>query len=154
MTTRREFIQKSALGAAGLTLGAKSYSRIVGANDRVRVGIVGFSDRFRGSLAPQFLAQSKELNFEIVAVSDLWSRRREEAVNYFKEKRVTVRTARNNDELYDGKDTDAVIISTAVIKSATISAKTVVKTCHKRLTCSRFSNLRPKNRCPSASIIV
>ena len=48
MTTRREFIQKSALGAAGLTLGAKSYSRIMGANDRVRVGIVGFSDRFRG----------------------------------------------------------------------------------------------------------
>ena len=79
MTTRREFIQKSALGAAGLTLGAKSYSRILGANDRVRVGIVGFSDRFRGSLAPQFLAQAKELNFEIVAVSDLWTRRRDEA---------------------------------------------------------------------------
>ena len=59
MTTRREFIQKTALGAAGLTLGAKSYSRIIGSNDRVRVGIVGFSDRFRGSLAPQFLGPGK-----------------------------------------------------------------------------------------------
>ena len=58
----------------------------LGANDRVRVGIVGFSDRFRGSLAPQFLAQSKELNFEIVAVSDLWSKRRDEATAYFKAK--------------------------------------------------------------------
>lgn len=86
---------------------------MIGANDRIRVGIVGFSDRFRGSLAPQFLAQAKELNFEIVAVSDLWNRRREEAVSYFKEKGITVRAARNNDELYSGKDTDAVIISTA-----------------------------------------
>jgi hypothetical protein len=48
------------LGAAALTLGAKSYSRIIGANDRVRVGIVGFSDRFRTSLAPAFLSLSKE----------------------------------------------------------------------------------------------
>ena len=125
MTTRREFIQKSALGAAGLTLGAKSYSRILGANDRVRVGIVGFSDRFRGSLAPQFLAQSKELNFEIVAVSDLWSRRRDEAAAYFREKGITVRTARNNDELYDGKDTDAVIISTADFQHALLLAEAV-----------------------------
>lgn len=79
MANRREFIQKSALGVAGLTLGAKSYSRILGANDRLHVGIVGFSDRFRSSLAPAFLGQAKEYNFEIVAVSDLWNRRRDEA---------------------------------------------------------------------------
>jgi predicted dehydrogenase len=125
MATRREFIQKTALGAAGLTLGAKSYSRVIGANDRVRVGVVGFSDRFRGSLAPQFLAQSKELNFEIVAVSDLWSKRREEATAYFKSKGIDVRTARNNDELYDGKDTDAVIISTADFQHALLLAEAV-----------------------------
>src|SRR5674476_554738 len=113
MATRREFIQKSAFGAAGMTLGAKSYSRILGANDRVRVGIVGFSDRFRTSLAPAFLNLSKELNFEIVAVSDLWNRRRDEADTFFKGKGVTIRKARNNDELYDGKDTDAVILYTS-----------------------------------------
>jgi hypothetical protein len=67
MTTRREFIQKAALGTAGLALGAKSYSSILGSNDRVRVGIVGFSDRFRSSLAPAFLGQAKDFNFEIVA---------------------------------------------------------------------------------------
>jgi predicted dehydrogenase len=125
MTTRREFIQKTALGAAGLTLSSRSYSRVIGANDRVRVGIVGFSDRFRGSLAPQFLAQANELNFEIVAVSDLWSTRREEAVNYFKEKGITIRTARNNDELYSEKDTDAVIISTADFQHALHLAEAV-----------------------------
>ena len=68
MATRREFIQKTALGTAGLTLGAKSYSHIMGANDRVHVGIVGFSDRFRGSLAPAFQALSKEMNFELLKI--------------------------------------------------------------------------------------
>jgi predicted dehydrogenase len=125
MATRREFIQKSALGAAGLTLTAKSYSNIIGANDRVRVGIVGFSDRFRSSLAPAFLSQNKELNFEIVAVSDLWNRRRDEAETYFKGKGITIRKARNNDELYDGKDTDAVIISTADFGHALVLTEAV-----------------------------
>lgn len=125
MATRREFIQKSALGAAGLTLGAKSYSRISGANDRVRVGIVGFSDRFRQSLAPAFLSQAKEFNFEIVAVSDLWNRRRDEAETFFKGNGVTIRKARNNDELYSGKDTDAVIISTADFQHALILEEAV-----------------------------
>ena len=73
MTTRRDFVQKAALGTAGLTLGAKSYSRILGANDRIRVGIVGFSDRFRSSLVPAFFNNAKEFNFEFAAVSDLWS---------------------------------------------------------------------------------
>jgi predicted dehydrogenase len=125
MSTRREFIQKSALGAAGLTLGAKSYSRILGANDRVRVGIVGFSDRFRASLAPAFLSQAKEFNFEIVAVSDLWNRRRDEAETFFKSNGITIRKARNNDELFSGKDTDAVIISTADFQHALVLAEAV-----------------------------
>ncbi len=125
MATRREFIQNAGLGTAGLALGAKSYSRILGANDRIRVGIVGFSDRFRSSLAPAFLSQAKELNFEIVAVSDLWNRRRDEAETFFKGKRVTIRKARNNDELYNGKDTDAVILSTADFQHALLLAESV-----------------------------
>ena len=125
MATRREFIQKSALGAAGMTLGAKSYSHIIGANDRVRVGIVGFSDRFKSSLAPAFLSLAKEFNFEIVAVSDLWNKRRDEAETFFKGNGITVRKARNNDELYSGKDTDAVIISTADFQHALVLAEAV-----------------------------
>jgi predicted dehydrogenase len=125
MATRRKFIQTSALGAAGLTLSAKSYSRVLGSNERVRVGIVGFSDRFRSSLAPAFLKQSKEFNFEIVAVSDLWNRRRDEAETFFKGKGITIRKARNNDELYEGKDTDAVIISTADFQHALLLAEAV-----------------------------
>jgi predicted dehydrogenase len=125
MASRREFIQKAALGTAGLTLGAKSYSRILGANDRVRVGIVGFSDRFRSSLVPAFLNNSKELNFEFTAVSDLWSKRREEADTFFKAKGINLKLYRNNDELYSAKDTDAVIISTADFQHALLLAEAV-----------------------------
>src|SRR5207237_506899 len=64
---RREFLQ-----VAAAALPAARYARILGANDRVRVGIVGFSDRFRQALLPAFGKVGKELNFEIVAVSDIW----------------------------------------------------------------------------------
>lgn len=125
MTTRREFIQKAALGTAGITLSARSYSRVSGANDRVRVGIVGYSDRFRGSLSSSFLGLAGELNFEFTAISDIWSKRREEADAFYRSKGITLRLARNNEELYSGKDTDAVIISSADFQHALHCAEAV-----------------------------
>lgn len=129
--SRREFIKNSALSTAGITVGAmgfsaSSYARIMGANDRVNVGIVGFSNRCKGALIPAMLRHVKALNFEITAVSDIWSRRREEGVAYIKEKAgMTVQTARNNDELYDRKDVDAVIISTADFQHALLCKEAV-----------------------------
>jgi predicted dehydrogenase len=125
MITRREFIRNAALGTAAVTFSAKSYGRILGANDRIRVGIVGFSDRFRSSLSPAFLSLAGELNFEFTAVSDLWSMRREEADKFYKSKGINLRLARNNDELYSGKDTDAVILSTADFQHALHCAEAV-----------------------------
>src|SRR5215208_6123654 len=101
--SRREFIRGAALGAAGVALAsrASSYARIVGANDRVRVGVVGFSDRARSSLIPAFLMHAGELNFDFVAVSDIWSRRRDEGAEFLsKAAGHAVEKARNNDELY------------------------------------------------------
>lgn len=47
MTTRRDFIKKSALSSAGLAVAMKasSYSRIVGANDRVAIAYMGLGRR-------------------------------------------------------------------------------------------------------------
>ena len=124
MSDRREFIQKSAVGASALavsslTFSAKSYGRIIGANDKVRVGVVGLSDRFRGALFPSFMDNAKAQNFEIVALSDLWSKRRETGKAFFqKNAGWDVALCRNNDELYDRKDIDAVIISTADFQHA------------------------------------
>ncbi|SFD35065.1 Gfo/Idh/MocA family protein [Spirosoma endophyticum] len=121
MENRREFIKKSALAGLGMSFSASSYARILGSNDRVRVGIIGFSDRFRQSLAPAFAEHAKNQNFAFVGVSDIWNRRREEAEQFLKGKGLNDSTffkARNNDELLDRKDVDAVIISTADFQHA------------------------------------
>lgn len=129
--SRREFIKKASIGAGviGLTamgIDAKSYGRIMGSNDRVQVGIIGFSNRFKDSLVPSFLNHSKELNFEFVAVSDIWNRRRDEAEAYIKQKTDnTIKKYRNNDELYADKGIDAVIISTADFQHALMAAEAV-----------------------------
>ena len=112
---RRDFLKRTAAGVAGLTaasLPAASYARILGANARVRVGIVGFSDRFRQALLPSFKAASPGLDFEIVAVSDIWNRRRDEGVAEITRVMGTKpRAFRNNEEMYAAKATDAVMIS-------------------------------------------
>lgn len=114
---RRGFLKAAGAGAASLALARPA--RVLGANDRVRVGIVGFSDRTRGALIPAFQKHAGELGFEIAAVSDIWSLRREEAVAHL-EKLTGTRPAacRNNEELYDRKDVDAVIVGTADFQHA------------------------------------
>jgi len=103
--SRRDFIKKAAIAAAGTYVGtfgmsAKSYANIIGANDRVRVGVVGFSDRFKDTLFPCFLNHNKELNFDIVALSDLWNYRRDLGAEHIKSKiGHGITSCKNNDEL-------------------------------------------------------
>lgn len=129
--SRRNFIKQSSLAALGaMAFSAKSYANILGANDRVRVGVVGFSDRFRSSLLPAFTNHHKELNFDIVAVSDLWKKRREEGQAFLKEKiGHDIKACLNNDELYSTKDIDAVIISTADFQHALHTIEAVKAGC-------------------------
>src|ERR1700722_19324591 len=89
--SRRNFIKKSAMTGAATYLGtvglrAQNYRNIMGANDRVRVGVVGFSDRHKDAHIPSFLKAYKEQNFDIIAVSDIWKKRREEGSAYLKQK--------------------------------------------------------------------
>lgn len=124
MSSRREFIKQSSKATAAVYMGTlglstKSYGRILGANDRVNIGVVGFSDRFRQSLLPGFMNHYKELNFDIIAVSDIWKVRREEGHDFLKQKfGHDIKACVNNDELYRIKDVDAVIISTADFQHA------------------------------------
>ena len=126
---RRDFIKKAGYAAAGLALGgssmsAASYSRIKGANDRVNVAVVGYSDRFKGSLLPAFQANCQKQNFDIIGVSDLWRLRREEAQSTLETRfGHKIRTYVNNDRMYEDKDIDAVIISTADFQHALHAAE-------------------------------
>jgi predicted dehydrogenase len=126
--SRRDFLKFAGAGVAGTALGAaaSSYARIAGANDRVGVGIVGFSDRFRNSLAPCFLRSASELKLEFVALSDIWSKRREEgAAHIAKLANKPIAPARNNEELYENQDVQAVIIATADFQHATHAVEAI-----------------------------
>ena len=129
--TRRNFIKTSAAAAMGaMAFSAKSYANILGSNDRVLVGVVGFSDRFRSSLLPCFMNHYKELNFDMIAVSDIWKYKRELGQTTLKEKfGHDIKACVNNDELYKMKDLDAVIISTADFQHALHSVEAVKAGC-------------------------
>jgi predicted dehydrogenase len=120
-TNRRNFLKigSSALAATAVSWNATSYASIVGANDRVKVGIVGCGDRMKGALIPAFQENCKEMNFEIVAVSDIWNRRRDEGAAYIQKLSGNpIASVRNNDELYARKDIDAVLVATADFQHA------------------------------------
>ena len=70
--TRRTFLKQAALTAAVL---AYPSSTVLGANDRVRVGMIGVGDR-GNDLLGQVL---KVPNIELVAMADVYSRRRDQA---------------------------------------------------------------------------
>ncbi len=137
-TNRRDFM-KIGMGAAAVAaipqmlkaqqapaLAKGAYYR---ANETVRVACVGYSDRFRGSLLPSFCAAQKDLNFDMVAVADLWKKRLFENAKPEIEKKLghAVATYRSDVELYEkAKDVDAVIISTADFQHAQHAAHAVL----------------------------
>jgi len=128
---RRTFVKNTTVATMGaLAFSAESYGRILGANDRVRVGVVGFADRFRQSLFPSFKDHYKELNFDIVALSDIWNRRRDEGKAFLeKELGHAVTVFPNNEALYDSKSVDAVFISTADFQHALHTIEAVKAGC-------------------------
>jgi predicted dehydrogenase len=72
-TTRREFITKTGIIAAGVTLGANSitaasYNRISGANEKVRTGFIGIGNR--GSQLLNLFMTQPEL--EVAALCDIY----------------------------------------------------------------------------------
>jgi predicted dehydrogenase len=125
---RRDFLKMggAALASTAVSWTATSYASIVGANDRVKVGVIGCGDRMKGALIPAFSQHAKDMNFEFVAVSDIWNMRREEGAAYIqKVSGNTVTPVRNNDELYARKDVDAVLIATADFQHARHGAEAV-----------------------------
>ncbi len=65
-TTRRSFIGKTAGISAGLTLTALSTNNVLGANERLKVGVIGVGQRGRGRLR-----SAQDHGAEIVAICDV-----------------------------------------------------------------------------------
>src|SRR5258708_25490014 len=72
---RREFLNKSATvlaAGAAFSSTASSYGRILGANDRISLGHIGFGNRGR-NLALIAAILQKTHKVEMTAVCDLWA---------------------------------------------------------------------------------
>ena len=111
---RRSFLDRSARIAAGTALGttALSYSRILGANERISLGHIGIGNR--GRELDWIVSRVKDKhNAEMTAVCDLWKTNRERAAT-INEKFYgrAPRAFAEPEELLALKDVDAVLIST------------------------------------------
>ena len=78
---RRSFLQTAGMVAGSvMASSAFSYSRILGANDRIALGHIGIGNR--GSQLQMMAARLKgQYNVETVAVCDLWKNNRERAAS-------------------------------------------------------------------------
>ena len=82
---RREFIKTTTVSAAATAMTARSYARVMGANDRIRIAQIGCGDRGRNAHMAGVHKHDKAENVEYVAVADPWRLAREKAAALCKE---------------------------------------------------------------------
>ena len=119
--SRRKF-----LAAGPLLLTARSYARIVGANDRIQIGQIGCGHRASGHRKMLEMSAKTDPNFDLRSVCDLWSVNRERAADEAQRmfgKRP--RTFQYSEEMLADPDLDAVMIGTGDHQHAKILAQVV-----------------------------
>lgn len=105
MSSRRTFIKQSLGGSAALVAsGWLPAGRVLGANDRVRFGLIGGGDRGKQI----FRAALRVPDVEAVAVADVYTRRLDEV----KQLVPGIKTYPDFRQLLDDKSIDAVLIAT------------------------------------------
>ena len=87
-----------------LAAGAASYNRVLGANDTIRLGVVGCGGRGRGVMR----AFLKNPAVKVSAVCDVYSERIDQALEHA----TDARGFRDHRKLLDKKDIDAVLVAT------------------------------------------
>ncbi|MHC4741827.1 MAG: Gfo/Idh/MocA family protein [Planctomycetota bacterium] len=108
--SRRKFLTTAAGGAAALSAG--SYSRVLGANERISIGIIGCGGRGVGAHMTGVNNHAKAQNIEITAVCDPWRVRQQVASEKAKEwYRRAARKFTSYRDLLALEDVDAVMIA-------------------------------------------
>ena len=123
MTNRRDFIKKVALSTAGVTIGsntllksstmgmsAKSYSNIIGANDKINVAILGLGRRLGAFYEP---ISQKQNNIHLSYLCDVMKSQRENGAAHFA-KHIDYQPKLENDlrKVIDDPKVDAIINAT------------------------------------------
>ncbi|MFB3826283.1 MAG: Gfo/Idh/MocA family protein [Bryobacteraceae bacterium] len=105
-----ERLSRRQFGRGAIFASALGYGRVSGANDRIRVAVIGCGGR---GLLKEVLEARLEANAEVVAICDTWKPQREKAVAQVKEYTGKEPLAFVRfQELLARKDVDAVLIST------------------------------------------
>src|SRR5213593_4527972 len=102
--SRRTFVQTSALATGAIALSALNHSRAAGANDRIRIGVIGVGGMGTGHVG-SLVKKSEAENIQVVAVSDVYQRRITRAKNICQGDGYT-----DYRRLLDRNDIDAVLI--------------------------------------------
>lgn len=111
MGSRKDFIKKTAFGAGGLALGlsAKSYGRVMGANDRIHVAFIGCGRRvgaYYDSLAEPF-------NTELSWICDVKESQRQRVAKALSDElSYTPRLTDDIREVVDDPEVDAIFNAT------------------------------------------
>jgi len=104
--SRRRFLANGALATTAIALSAKSYARVLGANDRIGVALIG-----SGGMGTEHLKALKDLkdsnNLQFYGVADCWKTRAEQGASLIEADATTdYRT------LFDRTEIDYVTIAT------------------------------------------
>ncbi len=112
--SRKEFLKKAGAGTAGLALGtmgmnAKSYGNIVGANDRIRFGIIGLHGRGQAHMDAVRQLPNCKMQYLCEVDSRILKERAAEAQEMTGSPVKTIEDVR---ELAEKEDVDAISIAT------------------------------------------
>lgn len=113
-TDRRDFIRTSAAAAAGMTMAAALPKAILGANNRLRLGLIGCGGRGNYLLGEVFRS-AQELNIEVAALCDVWKVNLERTAARVAKTQTGMpapKTFARYSDLLALKDIDAVMIAT------------------------------------------
>jgi predicted dehydrogenase len=106
-------------------INAHSYARIIGANDRIRLGQLGCGDRSEGLVHMAHLA-STQIPVEVVAVCDLWNRARERCAAQGKKAfNLEPQMYQYSEDMLARKDIDGVMIATGDFQHAKLCSDVV-----------------------------
>ncbi|MFH1744120.1 MAG: Gfo/Idh/MocA family oxidoreductase [bacterium] len=115
--TRREFMKRGvqagvSMGAIASGLSAVSYARVLGANDKIRIGIIGTGGRGRWHIGWVHRASETE-NAEVMAVCNIWNLQLDLAVDVVKERfSIDPKKYKDYRKLLEDDEIDGVIIAT------------------------------------------
>src|ERR1700722_10700089 len=104
--SRRTFLQTTGAVAATAALTAKSYARVIGANDRIHVGFVGAGGQGLANINVVHDLE-KSNNVEGIVVADCWKTRADEGAGVFS----SAKAVSDYRHVLDNKNVDYVTIA-------------------------------------------